>query len=230
MRAVYHPELTLQESYSITGDPLHHLLNVIRIQKHQELLLLNGKGLGVLGQVEDLNKKELRLKFLKSIEQERKFILDLALGIPKKEALELCLKQATELCFRKIYLVRADHSQIRVPEADRLQKLLVSALEQANGFYLPEVQEVGWKDIPWNHYTRSVLLDSQTAEEAKNAANPQKGPGILIVGPEGGFSDGELGYLRSLPQVENLLLPTGILRTPTALATGAGIMLERLLK
>lgn len=230
MRAHWLSDLTLQDSYVLKDESLHHLVNVIRIEVGEELLLLNGQGLQVLTEVENIAKRELRLKFKAHIPAERKYIFDLALGMPKREAFELCLKQATELGFRKIYLIRSAYSQMKAPEMDRMEKLLVSALEQSNASFMPEIEEVKWEEVPWSHYHSALLLDSQTSIKKPNFDSAPTSPHLLIVGPEGGFSPEELKYLHSQNQVKVVNLPTPILRTPTALAAGTGIMLESLLK
>ena len=105
MRASFQKDLTIQDSYQLRGDAAHHLVNVVRIEMGEEILLLNGSGLRVKTQVSSLSKKEVMLTKLEHSEDSRHFVMDLALGIPKKEALELSLKQAVELGFRKIFLV-----------------------------------------------------------------------------------------------------------------------------
>ncbi|MFL5786165.1 MAG: RsmE family RNA methyltransferase, partial [Bacteriovoracaceae bacterium] len=152
MRAAFLENLESHESYELSGDIAHHLINVVRIEKNEEILLLDGKGLSVTAKVSDLAKKNLRLTRLTEKHHRRFFQFDLILGIPKKEALELSLKEAVELGFRKIYLVRARFSQIKVPEIERLKSLLISALEQSNSAFLPEVIECSWEEILWNGY------------------------------------------------------------------------------
>lgn len=230
MRAHWLKELPLQNDYVLKDEALHHLVNVIRIEAGEELLLLNGQGLFVKTIVENISKRELRLKKTGSFTNERTFNFDVAIGMPKRDALELCLKQATELGFRKIFLIKSDYSQMRFPESDRVEKLLVSALEQSNAPFLPEVVEVDWENIPWSHYGEAILLDSQTKLRAKTTPLDSLAPRLLIIGPEGGFSPKELAYLHAESRVKVVNLPTPILRTPTALAAGAGIMLESLLK
>jgi 16S rRNA (uracil1498-N3)-methyltransferase len=227
MRAAYLENIESQESYDLSGDIAHHLIHVVRIEKNEEILLLDGKGLSVTAKVAEVAKKNLRLTRLAEKQHQRFYQFDLILGIPKKDALELSLKEAVELGFRKIYLVRARFSQIKVPEVERLNSLLISALEQSNSPFLPEVTESSWEEILWNEYGTALLLDSQsgTSDSKRTAA----GPTAMIVGPEGGFSPEELTYLRSLPNVESMLLPTPILRTPTAVAAGAGVLLQRLM-
>lgn len=228
MRAHWLPDLTIQDDYSLTGDSLHHLVNVIRIDKGESLLLLNGKGLFVETLVEQISKKELRLKKNSDYTKELPFHFDLALGMPKRDALELSLKQAVELGFRKIYLIKSEYSQMRFPETDRTNNLLVSALEQSNAPFLPEVVHSDWNGIPWTQYDEALLLDSQTKIGASKSS--VTGKKLLIVGPEGGFSPEELSYLHGQTNVKVLNLPTPILRTPTAVATGAGILIQSLLK
>lgn len=228
MRAHWMKDLAVQDSYVLKDEALHHLVNVIRIEVGEDLLLLNGLGSKVFTQVESISKRELRLKFVSSVEEQRAFHFDLVLGMPKREALELSLKEATELGFRKVYLIKSDYSQMRFPEPDRIEKLLVSALEQSNAPFLPEVIESDWPVIPFSEYAEAILLDSQTklTNQPKASAAASR---LLIVGPEGGFSPRELELLHSEEVVKVVNLPTPILRTPTAVATGAGIMIQSLL-
>lgn len=230
MRAHWLESLVIQDSYILRDDSLHHLVNVLRIETGEELMLLNGKGLVVQTCIESISKKEIRLKYIRHEEAIRHYQFDLALGMPKRDALELCLKQATELGFRKVYLIRSDFSQMRHLENDRTLKILVSALEQSNSPFLPDVVQSDWESIPWSTYQDALLLDSQTKLQTKSKVENNTAPRLLIVGPEGGFSPKELTFLHSEEKVKVINLPTPILRTPTALATGAGIMIESLLK
>ncbi len=229
MRAHWKPDLIIQEDYQITGESLHHLAQVVRIKIGEDLLLLNGKGICVLTSVVSITKKEMRLKFRNSNEAIRKYDMSLVLGMPKKEALELSLKQAVELGMHKIFLIKSDYSQMRVPDEERLNNLLVSALEQSNAPYLPEVIFIDWINLAWEQYEEVLLLDSQSGDQSLSNYKKITGPTLLAVGPEGGFSPKELEFLRNLKNVSSLTLPTPIMRTPTALAVGAGILLQRLL-
>ena len=139
MRASFQKDLIPQESYKLSGDTAHHLINVIRLELNEEVLLLNGSGLKVKTKVSQISKREILLTQMDHQNVSRNFKMDLALGIPKKEALELSLKQAVELGFRKIYLIRSEYSQTRLPEAERLESLLISSLEQSNSPYIPEI-------------------------------------------------------------------------------------------
>jgi len=224
MRATYISELEVKSEYSINGDSVHHLVNVVRVEKGQELLLLNGKGLKVRTSIRLISKKHIELDLISHEIFSALMGIEVAIGIPKKEALELCLKQAVEIGYRKIYLIRSDYSQGRVPELDRLEKLLISALEQSNAAFLPELIETKWEELP---KIPGIFLDSQSDTSSKIESSSLSD--LLIVGPEGGFSPRELELLRKRPGLVSLHLPSPIMRTPTALAVGAGLQLAGLL-
>jgi len=230
MRAHWIRDLEIVDQYILREEDLHRLVNVVRIEKDESLLLLNGKGLMIETEVMSISKRELVLKRISHQFSERAYTFDLALGMPKREALELCLKEATELGFRNIYLIKSEFSQMRFPENDRMDKILVSALEQSNAPFLPQIICAEWNTIPWGEYQRLLLLDSQTKKLTLKASFKSHGEQLLIVGPEGGFSEKEKVYLHSLSNVEIVNLPTPILRSPTAVATGTGILIESLLK
>jgi 16S rRNA (uracil1498-N3)-methyltransferase len=229
MRAHWVLDLEKKSHYLISGGGFHHLVHVTRLEEGEELLLLDGRGKRILTKVESISKRELKLLFLDEANGERRYEYDLALGIPKKEALELSLKEATELGFRRIYLIRSDYSQTRVPDKERLHGLLVSALEQSNALYLPELVETDWKGLPWENYQEILLMDSQR-EKSQNMNSQNTGVKLLVVGPEGGFSPEERSFFESKNDISAVNLPTPILRTPTAVAAGAGLLLQSLLK
>lgn len=229
MRAIYLPHTATEKVIELSGDKLHHLVHVVRIEQGEELLLLDGKGTRTLTVVKEFSKKTMRLEVKSSAISNDSHKLHLALGIPKKEALELALKHATELGVRKIFLVRAEYSQTKVPEAERLHSILESALEQANAPFLPEIVTCNWGQLPWGDYQSAVLMNSQQNQPQEASELRRSSQVLLIVGPEGGFSPQELNDFHTNKKIINLQLETPILRTPTAVATGLGFLLGRLL-
>jgi 16S rRNA (uracil1498-N3)-methyltransferase len=229
MRAQYLADLTIQDSYHLKGEDAHHLISVVRVELNEPILLLDGKGLKVQTLVESISKRELSLKTVSHETETEFFRLNLALGIPKKEALELCLKQAVELGFRRIFLIRSAYSQTKLPESERVFSLLVSALEQSNAAYLPTLINSSWEELPFAEFDEVVLMDSQSKRTDTGLKPGKSASRLLVVGPEGGFSPGELEKLHRLKNASVVQLPCPILRSPTALAAGAGLIMGRLL-
>jgi len=228
MRAIFLPQENFSETYVFEDEIFHHLVNVVRIQTGDELLILNGYGLKVLAKVQEILKKKLIVSIESKELVKRKFQLDLALGIPKKEALELALKQATEIGFRRIYLVESEYSNLRNVEVSRLKKVLVSALEQSNSAFMPELINQNWNEIPYADYESNLLLDSKGSRYDRFQFNTVASQ-LLVIGPEGGFSSREIDFFLGIKNIKSLHLPTGILRSPTAVAVGAGWILKGLM-
>ena len=229
MRAHYLENLMIQSNYHLKGEDAHHLISVVRVELNEPILLLDGKGLKIHTLVESLSKRELILKTVSHETVTEDSRLNLALGIPKKEALELCLKQAVELGFRRIFLIRAAYSQMKLPDSDRILSLMVSALEQSNAAYLPILMNSSWEELPFEEFDEVVLMDSQTKRTDKGLKPGKSNSRLLVVGPEGGFSPVELEKLHQLKNASVVQLPCPILRSPTALAAGAGLIMGRLL-
>jgi RsmE family RNA methyltransferase len=103
-------------------------------------------------------------------------------------------------------------------------------VEQSNAAFLPDVVFCEWKEVPWKSYEKVLLLDSQSKKNDLKQNDAISAKQALIVGPEAGFSSAELTFLSSLDMINKVHLPTPILRTPTAVAAGAGIMIQSLLK
>jgi len=228
MRAVFVPEENHSGTYVFEDEIFHHLIHVVRIKIGDELLILNGNGFKAHARVQEISKKKLMVSVEFQELVARKFQLDLALGLPKKEALELALKQATEIGIRRIFLVESEYSNLRNIEISRLNKILISALEQSNSVFMPELIQRKWNEIPYNEYELNLLLDS--AGSGNDLVNfSKKASQLLIVGPEGGFSTDEMIFFQGTQKISSLHLPTGILRSPTAVAVGAGWILKGLM-
>lgn len=229
MRAHYLANLTIQDNYHLKGEDAHHLISVVRIEINEPILLLDGKGLKVHTIVESISKRELTLKTVSHETVTEDLRLNLALGIPKKEALELCLKQAVELGFRRIFLIRSAYSQTKLPEPERAVSLLVNALEQSNAAYLPILISSSWEELPFAEFDEVVLMDSQSKRTDTGLKPGKSCSRLLVVGPEGGFSPEELERFHQLKNASVVQLPCPILRSPTAVAAGAGLLMGTLL-
>ncbi len=199
----------------VDGDKFHHLTNVLRIKKDDEILVITktpGKGLKTV--VESISKKSLILSRLEEINQSKKFNIDLALGIPKKEALEEIIRSCSEMGVNKIIPVSTQYSWSKYQYNERFEKIIISAVEQSNNFYYPEfIQEpLSLGQIEFSSY-ESIIYFSSDPKFQNNELNIV-GKTLLIVGPEGGFSNEEEIFLQSQAQCRNIEIP--IMRARTA--------------
>ena len=221
MRCVYWPSIS-ENDYEITidGDQARHLIKVVRIKLNENILLNNGDGLGIIGKVIKLEKKSVAIEVI-NIKKELKSERSIALCVVKKEALELSIRQATELGLNKIFLLNSQYSQENSLKADRLEKIIVSAMEQSNNLFYPEIITSELSTFVSNKSEDVLLFTAQPSTLDRKKVHEKM---IPLIGPEGGFSDDELNLLKSTVS-NHIHLPTPILRASTAVPTCIGYLL-----
>ena len=109
MRAIFLEDISKLQA--IEGDEAHHLINVVRIQIGEEILLLNGMGAKIFVKVVGLEKNRVNIEVIESLQLEKADKVHLAIGIPKKDAFEEVLRNATELGISKIIHFKSQFSQ-----------------------------------------------------------------------------------------------------------------------
>jgi len=186
--------------------------------------MLDGLGRRARARVLGIGKRAIELE-VEAVEQAAAPLpLDVAIAVPKREALESMVKMAVELGVRRLWLLRGDFSPERIPEFSRLVAIVKSALEQSNNPWSPQLHLLdGWGEIPWADYDRVLVFDPAGARGEDFAWLTTDGI-LTVIGPEGGFSERDRA---SWPTVSLVGLPTAILRAPTALATAWGWVLAK---
>lgn len=148
--------------------------------------------------------------------------LALLLGLPKREALESALRQATELGATDIHPILTDYSVANRINAERAQAILIEAAEQCERLTVPTLH----KPLPllaavegWHKANPSATLAWADETATPHVTNPSAATpraAAVLVGPEGGFSPAEQEALRPLSYIKTLSLGKTILRTDTA--------------
>lgn len=225
MRAVY-LEAINDMKFELKDEKCHHLLNVIRLKQGEELLLLDGRGNSKKAIADKIEKKKITLLAISDKIYKEPSTLQIAMGIPKKEALELCLKQAVEIGVTKIYLVQTEYSQKLTLNEERIERILISALEQSNNHWLPNLEIIGSLEELLNVNKGPFLYFSSQQSKKKN---PQifNDKTLLLIGPEGGLSLGEEKFLQE-QKIPSIHFESAIMRTPTALSFGVGFLRGRI--
>lgn len=141
--------------------------------------------------------------------------LTLLMGLPKREAWETVLRQATELGATSIVPLLAEFSVPTKLNMERARALAVEAAEQCERLTVPTVDEPqpllkGMASWLAANPDRTVAWANEQGGQALGAAT------AVLVGPEGGFSPAEQAWLASQPQVQAVTLGDTVLRADTA--------------
>ncbi len=198
----------------IDGDIFRHI-KALRVKVNGEFVLFNGKGQYCQVVLKHLDKRHCVVSVVSElisypIEQD----IHIILGIPKLNTLEFILTKITELGVSRISLVKSEFTPITFDQAlyekkmMRWEKLCISACEQSQRLYLPTINFVDFEALSAEG---SVFVCHPGAKKKVLDCN-LKGPVTFAIGPEGGWSEGDLEALSG----QEISLSDGILRTDTA--------------
>ncbi len=227
MRAILLRNLSFSESDKllIKGEAFHHLKNVLRVKKEQELLLLNGIGSFAKSKIINILKNEIEVEILTTEKKSDNRNIDIALGHIKKDAFFEALKKSIECDVKKLIVFESEYSQRIVYKDERMKKIIQSSIEQSNAFYELDVeQEIKLSEISFKDYDFIFFFNSQRdLEKSKQEARPTRDQRILIIiGPEGGFSSKEIEELEKVSNLFEINAKTNIMRSPNALSYAIG--------
>jgi len=228
--------IPLQSGRTITLPPeaAHHALRVLRLRSGDELILFDGLGGEYPGRVvEAARTLRVALGERHDIERESPLPLTLVQALPAGDKMDWVVQKAVELGAATIQPVQAKRSVVRLAgeRADkrvaRWQQVAISACEQSGRNRLPEIGAI--VDLP--HYLAMPRAENETLlllspqQGVRLAALPRPSAGVtLLVGPEGGFDEGEEGAAHSVG-FRPVSLGPRVLRTETAgLAAMAAIL------
>ncbi len=230
MRAIHLPTTSPASNckIEIEGDAFHHLSHVVRLRKNESIRLLFGMGRSGVANVIEITKKKIVVEVGEIISQNPTKVCDVAILVPKREALELMLKNATELGVNNVFLVRGAYSQEKLPAESRMGAIIESAMEQSNNPWGPKVTNLeGIDELAKLNYESYLFLDVPGNSPHQGDGFTSMGKSLLVIGPEAGFAVEERDFLKKLPHSRAIVFSTPILRAPTAMVAGIGWWLAR---
>ncbi len=219
------PEAVRAGQILLAPELLHHVNRVLRLNVGDEVLILDGRGGHFRCRLEDLAGRNGWATILDHWhEQEKHLGIRLVQALPKGEKYDLVLQKGTELGVTRFSPVWTERS---VPQMDhkraekkqqRWQRIVAESARQSRRAVLPTCDppspfdtvlagcEEGLKLMLWEE--ESLPLADRLPEKAPANA-------VILVGPEGGFSQAEADRARAAGFLPVSLGPR-ILRTETA--------------
>ncbi|MEU6712493.1 16S rRNA (uracil(1498)-N(3))-methyltransferase [Nonomuraea sp. NPDC046802] len=220
----------------LDGPEGRHAASVRRLRAGERIDLTDGAGAVAECVVREALKDALRLDVISrhEIEAPRQRLV-VVQGLPKGDRGELAVEMMTEAGVDVIVPWAASRS-ITQWKGDKVAKALGrwratarEAGKQARRFHLPEVTEpASTTDVEalLAAAELGLVLHEEAHDPLSGVTLPPGGDIVMIVGPEGGVSDEELGKFTAAKAVPVLLGPT-VLRTSTAGVAAAAVLLTR---
>lgn len=196
----------------------HHLLRVLRLRDGESVVVTDGGGRWRMT-VARLAGSSLELESVSAVETEPEpEAFTLATAIPKGDRLDWMVQKTVELGVRRLLLLDAERSTVRWtgPRADkqltRLGRIADEATRQSRGV---------WRaTIAGPVAAATVLADASLAEPGDTPLPTDEK--IIAIGPEGGWSTGELALTEA-----RVGLGANILRVETAAVVATTLRLIR---
>ena len=204
-------------SVELDSGQANYLGNVMRLKVGDEALVFDGASGEWLARIADAGKKRMTLAIAtRSREQEAVPDCWLAFAPVKRNQTDWLIEKATELGVSRLLPVTTRRTIVERVKLERLHAIAIEAAEQCNRTTIPDISEPQPLDIFLRTHSGRTLYfaDEQGGTPAADALKP--GPATILVGPEGGFTDGERAAIRANDHAVAISLGPRILRAETA--------------
>lgn len=232
---IYQPvSLQPRSELQLDSNAAHHVFRVLRMQAGEQVLLFNSQAEGDYHAViQRIDKKGVWVQVGEFIPAKREAEVDiyLAQGIARGEKMDMIIQKAVELGVKKIFPLITERCNVRLTgerEEKRLahwQGVVISACEQSGRNQLPSISPpADYAD--WLSQAKAeacFILSPHTLTKMPPAGEKAPRSIIVLVGPEGGFSENEV-QLAIDHGFTSLNLGPRILRTETASLAALTVM------
>ncbi|MCR4377555.1 MAG: 16S rRNA (uracil(1498)-N(3))-methyltransferase [Rhodospirillales bacterium] len=206
---------------ALGSGPAHKLRVVLRAEIGDEILLFNGRDGEWRARLTDIGKSQAHAQCLM---QTRPQTAEngpwLAFAPIKKDPLDMLIEKAVELGVAKLIPVITRRTENRRLKEERLSQQIIDACEQCERLTIPTLEPpITLEQLSaWWPRERKLIVcaERRDAPPLAHAVQAINGPVGLLVGPEGGFTDGELDAVLKQPISIAVNLGPRILRAETA--------------
>jgi 16S rRNA (uracil1498-N3)-methyltransferase len=188
----------------LDGPEAHHLAAVCRARPGDRVYLFNGDGRQYLAEVAAIGRRQVDLHILavETPQRELGFRLEVAAPLPRGDRAQFLVEKLTELGVTSFVPLRTARSVVEPREArlERLQRHVIEASKQCGRNVLMHIAPLA----DWKEYCRRPDLPplrrvahpgaERGTRSAELSVVARSGSGVaLAVGPEGGYTEEEIG-------------------------------------
>jgi len=182
----------------LEGTEAHHLIHVLRMGVGEKISLFDGSGFEGLAELTGVanGMVNLTIREVFAADTDPAVALVLAAAVPKGDRFGWLIEKATELGVQRFVPLIAERSFV-IPGAGKLEKMrrtIVAASKQCGRSRLMALETpLRWADFVARELASSGgWVADPTGAPVEAARRPAVGRVVAAVGPEGGFTAGEL--------------------------------------
>ena len=196
MHVFYTPDI--QKSNELPEEEAGHCLRVLRLSIGDEVTLTDGAGCFYKAVISATGGKRCQVKVTETIPQEKGWngYLHVAMAPTKNmDRTEWFVEKATEIGFDELTFLNCRFSERKVIKAERIEKILISAIKQSLKARLPKLNEMTDFDKFITREFKGQKFIAHCYEGDKPLLKNILKPGedaLVLIGPEGDFSEEEV--------------------------------------
>jgi 16S rRNA (uracil1498-N3)-methyltransferase len=194
------PQFPEGDLCAMQGAEFHHLVRVMRGSPGDRLTLFDGQGTEADAEIVGLSKASasLRLGTRRGESPPTRPAIVLATAVPKADRFRWLVEKTTELGVDRLIPLQTARSVVApgAVKLDKMRQAIIEACKQSGRNRLMQLDPL----ISWGEFVTAVVPNACTfvADPAglplRQVAEswPERGPILLVVGPEGGLTEMEL--------------------------------------
>jgi len=228
------------ELVTLAGEMARYVTRVLRLQEDDKISLFNGRGAEYLCTIKEVKGKNLILSVMEKrvINRESNLRITLCQAVPKGKKMDFIIQKATELGVHSFAPFVSSRTIFRPDKRDgegkvkRWEKVALEAARQCGRNLVPAVKAISsmeemlktvrpgkgdgiLKIMLWEGEETRSLDDLVSKAESSRGKDLSPEEVVVLIGPEGGFSDDEAAAA-SEEGFLTVSLGKRILRTETA--------------
>jgi 16S rRNA (uracil1498-N3)-methyltransferase len=206
----------------LSRNQTNYLLNVLRLRQGDAVLLFNGRDGEWRGSLSGTGKRAAAITAETCLRpQPEPGDLHFLFAPLKHARFDYLVQKAVEMGASHLQPVMTQHTQVARLNLERMHSNAIEAAEQCGILHVPTVGAAIGFEAAVGDTGRLLIFCDESADVADPvaalmAARVQRKPLSILVGPEGGFADGERASLAGRPNVLRIALGPRILRADTA--------------
>ena len=224
MVVFYHPDLS-DSVIKLSAEESRHCVKALRHKEGDIVAITDGQGRMAKGRIVAASPSDCVVNITEVAETEpRRVKLHIAVAPTKNsDRIEWFVEKSVEIGIERISFIICDHSERPKIDLDRLHRIAVAALKQSQTTLLPEMELLSFSEFIEKQKDSSDTKyiawcdDENTAQFVNESV--REGEILLLIGPEGDFSENEISVCRSL-SFKEIKLGSRRLRTETAALYG----------
>ena len=235
------PDSITKQTITVTGDLLVHLRDSLRVKVGALVLFGDGANQRYRTEITTVTNQALTGRIIDVIAQPVTHIPPLILGqaLLKGEKMDWVIQKATELGISEIVPIESRHSvvQLKAGRVDhqlaRWRRIALEAAQQSEQWRVPTIavpQSLASLLIRCGNETMTCMLverQNGISLQVLNLSNDDTRSVLVVIGPEGGWSQEEVEVANQLGIVL-ITLGRHILRAETAAVASISILQSRL--